>query len=46
MKAAVVGIGLFLVGMLNASSEDLYTRGLIGQRRYLEALETNTTASE
>jgi uncharacterized membrane protein YiaA len=45
MKAAVVGIGLFLVGLVNASSDNLHARGLIEQGRYLEVLETNSTAS-
>ena len=48
MKASVVCIGLFLLaGMLDASpsSDDLYARGLIEQRRYLDTLETNSTAS-
>jgi hypothetical protein len=46
MKATAVAIGLFLVGMVHASSSnDLYARNLIEQRRYLEALETNSTAS-
>ena len=45
MKVIVAGIVLFLIGMVHTSSNELYTRHLLEQKRYLEALETNSTAS-